>query len=171
MEACAVTSLLGLDTAKAVGWSFFRSADDPAPVCQTWIAPVRWDSDDYSPFFLAFEEWLKGTISVFKPDMVAWESPVIVPRGGWGEGRGSDENNIRRLIGVVTVAELVCAHLGVPTREVHNSTCKSFMGVSPRKDKDAMVAAVTQLGYSVGDHNQADSVAVALCVYSDLGEA
>lgn len=173
-----MTSALLLDCSKFVGWAFFRSADDPSPTCRTWVAQGLWDSDDYAPYFLAFEDWLVDMLMVLKPGVVGFESPIVVARGGWGEGRGSDENNIRRLIGIVSVLELVCARRKIPCREVHNSTAKSFVGVPTRRAKemtqaqfkDQMIVAMTALGYEVGDSHQADACAVGRVVYSELGE-
>lgn len=161
-----MTSLLTVDASKYVGHSFFASAD-ALPKCGTWIAHGLWNSDIYAPYFLAFENWLLDMLMVLQPDVFGFESPVIVGRR---DGRGSDENNIRRLIGIVSVAELVCARRNIPCYEVHNSTSKSFMGLSRGKDKDGMVVAITRLGYSVGDHNQADACAVGKVIYSMLGE-
>ncbi len=171
-----MTSLLSLDASKFVGRAYFKGAV-AKPLCRTWVADGLWDSDSYAPYFVAFEKWLLEEISVFKPDMLAFESPIVVARGGWGENRGSDENNIRRLIGIVSIAELVAARLGLPCYEVSNSTAKSFAGVPTRRAegmttaqyKDLMVIAMTKLGYECADSHQADSAAVARVVYSDLG--
>jgi hypothetical protein len=67
------------------------------------------------------------------------------------------------------VAELVCARRALRCFEVHNRTAKSFVGLPPEKDKDAIIVAKTALGYEVGDQHQADACAVARVVYSDLG--
>jgi hypothetical protein len=172
-----MTSILSLDCSKYVGRSYFASAG-AMPRCNTWVAQGLWDSDDYAPYFLAFEKWLDDSLMVFKPDVLAFESPIVVARGGWGDGRGSDENNIRRLIGIVSVAELVGARRNLRRFEVTNSTAKSFAGVPTRKPggmsvgqyKDLMVIAMTALGYSVADSHQADSCAVARVVFDMLGE-
>lgn len=161
-----MTSILSLDVSKYCGWSYFKSAD-AKPQCRTWIAEGLWNSDDYSPYFVAFEEWLMNMIQVFQPDVVAWESPIILPRR---DGRGSDENNVRRLIGIVSIAELVCARLRIRCFEAHNQTCKAFVGVSRFKDKNAMIVAMTERGYEVADQHQGDACAVALVVFSQLEE-
>lgn len=139
------------------------------PKCRTWVANGLWNSDDYAPYFVAFEDWLTDMLTVLQPDVFAFESPIVVATGGWGEGRGSDENNIRRLIGIVSVAELVCARRKVPCYEVHNSTAKSHAGLKRGKDKEGMIVTMTALGYEIGDQHQADACAVGRVVYSDLG--
>lgn len=162
-----MASLLSIDASKFVGWAFFKNAADK-PLCRTWVAEGLWNSDDYAPYFLAFEKWLEEQLMVFRPDIFAFESPIVVPRR---EGRGSDENNVRRLIGIVSVAELVCARRKIPCYEVHNQTAKSFVGLQRGKDKDGMIVAMTQRGFSVADSHQSDACAVALVVYYQLGEA
>ncbi len=161
-----MTSLLAIDASKYVGWAFFRSADDK-PKCRTWVARGLWDSDAYADYFAEFEKWLIEMLDVLQPDVFAFESPIVVPRR---DGRGSDENNVRRLIGIVSVAELVCARRGLRCFEVHNQTSKAFVGMPRGKDKDGMVVAMTARGFDVGDSHQADAAAVALVVYDELGE-
>jgi hypothetical protein len=164
-----VTSLLAIDASKYVGWAYFRDPADK-PLCRTWVADGLWDSDDYGPYFAAFEGWLRDMLVVHRPGVFAFESPIVASRGGWGKGRGSDENNVRRLIGIVSVAELVCARRGLRCMEVNNKSAKAFAGVSRFKDKDGMVVAMTALGYEVGDSHQSDACAIARVVYSQLGE-
>lgn len=162
-----MTSLLSIDASKYVGWSFFTSAD-AKPKCRTWVAQGLWDSEDYAPYFLAFETWLIEMLVVLNPDVFAFESPIVVSRR---DGRGSDENNVRRLIGIVSVAELVCARRNLPCYEVHNQTAKAFVGASSHKDKVDMIVRMTALGFDVADQHQADAAAVALVVFDQLGEA
>src|SRR5258708_20647079 len=102
-----MTSLLAIDASKFVGWAHFASPT-AMPKCRTWVAQELWNSDEYAAYFLEFEEWLNGMLSLLQPDVFAFESPIVVATGGWGDDRGSDGNNIRRLIGIVSVAELLC---------------------------------------------------------------
>lgn len=168
-----MTSILGLDCSKFVGRAFFRSADDKAPLCKTWQAKDTWLSEDYGSYFAETEEHVVDLLMTFNPEVVAFESPLLLARI---ENRGTDEQNIRRLVGVVSIIEKVCHQRGVKCMEVNVSTAKSFMGVPTRKPKDMswgdykslMIIAVTEFGYEVADSHQADAIAVALCVYSDL---
>lgn len=159
-------SILALDASLYVGWAYF-SSPDAKPKCRTWVAPAGlWKSENYAPYFLAFEDWLLEMLNVMQPDILAFESPVV---GNFGPGRGSDENNLRRLIGIVSIAELVAARRNIKCYEAHNQTCKAFMGVSSRKDKGGMIVAITERGYAVADQHQADACSVALVVLHDLG--
>lgn len=161
-----MSSLLAIDASKYVGWSYFASAG-AKPKCRTWVAQGLWNSDEYAPYFLAFETWLTEMLDVMQPDVFAFESPIVMPKR---EGRGSDENNVRRLIGIVSVAELVCARRGLRCYEVHNQTAKAFVGASSRKDKVDMIVRMTERGYDCADQHQADACAVALVTYDQLGE-
>lgn len=171
-----MASLFTLDASKYVGWSYF-SGPAAIPKCRTWVArDGLWASDNYAPYFLEFEKWFLDMLDVLQPDMVGFESPIVVSRGGFGDGRGSDENNIRRLIGIVSIIELTCARRGIPCYEVNNQTAKQFMGINHRRQegesvgqyKDRMIVAITALGFLVADSHQADSAAVGLVIYDDL---
>lgn len=167
-----MTSVLALDASKYVGHAYFKSAQ-ALPVCRTWVAHGLWDSDNYAPYFLAFEKWLIDMLTVLQPDVLAFESPIVIGRR---DGRGSDENNIRRLIGIVSVAELVAARRNLRCYEIHNQTAKSFVGVINRKPPDMtvaqyksqMVTAMTNRNFAVADSHQADACALALVVFDML---
>lgn len=166
-------SVLGLDCSKYIGWALFRSADDRAPRCRTWQAKDTWLSEDYGNYFAETEAWLLDMLATFQPDILAFESPILMPKR---DGRGSDEQQVRRLVGVVAVIEKVAYQKAIRCFEVHNQTAKSFMGVAGRRPegvtqqqfKDRMLNAITAMGIECGDNHQADAAAVALCVYSDL---
>jgi len=168
-----MTSLYCLDISMSAGRAFFDSPT-ALPKCKTWKARSPWDTPEYASYFLELENWFLDELSVFKPDIVGFESPVI---GSFGAGRGSDENNLRRLIGAVTVIELACAREAIPCHEAHVQTCKAFMGIPGRRPqdmtvgqyKDLMTIAMSRRGFACADSHQADAVAVALVVYSDLG--
>lgn len=170
-----MSSVLSLDCSKFIGWAFFRSADDKAPKCRTWQAKDTWLSEEYGNYFSETESWLIDMVRTFKPDMLVFESPLLLPRK---DGRGTDEQQVRRLIGVVAIVEKVAYQLKVRCMEVNVQTAKAFMGVGGRKPegmsaadyKNRMVVAVTALGYEAADSHQSDAIACALCVYSDLGE-
>lgn len=145
------------------------------PRCGTWVGKDSWLSDAYGSYFAEFEEWLLGMLVVTKPDILAFESPILLQRQ---KGRGTDEQQVRRLVGVVSVAEKVAYQRNIRCEEAHNQTSKAFMGVSGRRPegmtkgeyKDQMLLAMVNRGYACADSHQADSCAIALVVYSMLGE-
>lgn len=171
-----MTSVLGLDCSKSIARAFFRSGDDKAPLCLTKEFKDTWLSDEYGGYFAEVEEWFIDTVTTFQPDVVVFESPLLLPPR---EGRGTDEQQVRRLVGVVSIIEKVCHQRGIRCEEVHVQTAKSYMGVPGRRPKDMtksdyknlMVIAVTEFGYEVRDDHQADAIAIALVLYDQLGES
>lgn len=168
-----MASLLALDASKFVGWSLWASPVDK-PHCRTWEAVSAWNTEDYGPYLFEFKTWLTGMLDLHRPEVLAFESPIVV--ASWGKGRGSDENNIRRLINVVGIAELMAYERNLVCVEVNNQTAKAYVGVSARRSgmsdaeyKGQMINAMTKRGYRVADSHQADSCAVALVAYDDLG--
>lgn len=169
-----MTSVLALDASRWIGYAFFKSSD-AKPVCRTWQAKDTWLSDEYGGYFAETEAWLLDMIATFSPDVLAFESPILVNRR---EGRGTDEQQVRRLVGVVSVIEKVAYQRKIKCLEIHNQTAKSFMGVAGRKAegespamyKSRMIVAVAALGYECADSHQSDAVAIARVVFSDLGE-
>ena len=169
-----MTSVLALDASRYIGSAYFKSSDAP-PLCRTWKAKDSWLSDEYGSYFAETEQWLEDMLTFFHPDVLAFESPILLQRR---EGRGTDEQNVRRLVGVVSIIEKVAYQRKIKCLEIHNQTAKSFMGVAGRKAegetpamyKSRMIVAVAALGYECADSHQSDAVAIARVVYSDLGE-
>lgn len=168
-----MASLLALDASSFVGWSLWKSPADKQPHCRTWESVSPWNTEDYGPYLFEFKTWLTGMLDLHRPEILAFESPIIA---SFGEGRGTDENNIRRLINVVGIAELMAYERDLVCMEVHNQTAKAYVGVSARRGnmtmaeyKGQMITTMTKRGYRVADSHQADACAVALVAYYDLG--
>lgn len=169
-----MTSVLALDASRFIGSAYFN-ASDAQPLCRTWKAKDAWLSEEYGSYFAETEQWLIDMLTFFHPDVLAFESPILMPRR---EGRGNDEQNVRRLVGVVSIIEKVAYQRKIRCLEVHNQSAKSFMGVAGRRGenetpgqyKSRMICAVANRGYDCADSHQSDAVAIALVCYSDLGE-
>lgn len=170
-----MVSILGLDCSKSCGFAFFKSAE-AKPLCGTWVARDSWLSDQYGGYFDEFEKWLDDRITVFKPEVLAFESPLLLQRH---KGRGTDEQQIRRLVGVVSIAEKLAHQRSIPCHEVNVQTAKAMFdipgrrpeGMSKGEYKDLMLLAMTNLGVACADSHQADAAALSLVVYDSLGEA
>ncbi len=160
-----MTSLLALDCSRSTGWCFFAGAA-AKPICRTWKAADTWASDVYGSYFAEFEAWLSDALATFTPDVVAFESPILMQRVA---GRGTDERQVRRMVGVAAIIEKVAFQRKLRCFEVNNKVAKAHAGLGPYKDKNGMIVAMTRLGYDIGDEHQADAAAVARVVYSDLG--
>jgi hypothetical protein len=169
-----MTSLLAIDASKAVGVAFFASPT-AKPQCQTWHGRGSWDSDEMGSFFSEFESWLIDLLRVMRPQILAFESPLLLPRQ---KGRGTDEQQVRRLIGMATIAEKVAYQTVIRCWEVNVQDVKSHAGVPGRRPegmtkgqyKDLMTIAMTALGYECADSHQSDAACVARVVYDQLGE-
>ncbi len=144
------------------------------PKCRTWHGKDSWLSDDYGPYFDEAEKFIIDEITVFDPKIVAFEAPLLLPRR---EGRGTDEQQVRRLVGVVSIIEKVAYQMHRECREINVQDTKFIAGIPSRRPKDMtygqykdlMTIAMTKLGYAVADDHQADACAVGRVVYSDLG--
>ena len=157
--------LLALDCSRSIGWCFFADAK-AKPTCRTWKAADTWASDLYGSYFSEFEVWLNDALMRFTPDVLAFESPILMPRVA---GRGTDERQVRRMVGVAAIIEKVAYDRRVRCFEVNNRVAKAFVGLGPYKDKNGMIVAMTQKGFSVADSHQSDACAVALVVYDQIG--
>lgn len=157
-------SVLALDCSTFVGWAYF-SADGAAPKCGTWKAPKAWAVEDYGLRFAKFHNWLADMLTTFRPDALAFESPVL-PRGS--QGLVTTEHTLRTLIGLVSVAELVTHLRGVRCFEVNVATAKKMLTGNGRAEKADMVIAATSRGFDVGDDHQADACAVGLVALANM---
>lgn len=169
-----MTSMLSFDASRAIGRAYFGSAHE-MPKCRTWHGKDSWLSDDYGRYFDEAEKLIVDEIRMFNPKIVAFEAPLLLPRR---EGRGTDEQQVRRLVGVVSIIEKVAYQLQRECHEVNVQDTKFIAGIPSRRPKDMtygdykelMVIAMTKLGYEVADDHQADAAAVARVVYDQLGE-
>jgi len=145
------------------------------PKCGTWTARDTWLSDEYGSYFAEFEEWLEDKMAVMQPDILAFESPLLLQRH---KGRGTDEQQVRRLVGVVSIAEKVAYQRKRRCEEVNVQVAKSFFdipgrrpeGMSKNEYKDLMLNVMTQRGFACADNHQGDACSIALVVYDMLGE-
>ncbi len=167
-----MVSILSLDASRSCGWSYF-SGPTAMPKCGTWMARDTWLSDEYGFYFTEFEEWLEGILDLMKPDIVAFESPLLLQRQ---KGRGTDEQQIRRLVGVVSIAEKVAYQRKKRCEEVNVQTAKSFFeipgrrpeGMSKGEYKDLMLLEMTNRNFPCADSHQADACSIALVIYDML---
>lgn len=167
-----MASLLAMDFSKHCGFAYFKSGE-AKPLCWTWHGSETWLSEEYGGLFSGFEKTLKEAIMVYKPEVIAFESPLLIANI---PGRGTDEQQVRRLVGMAAIIEKVAYDAKLRCMEAHVQTVKSFIGIPGRRPqgmtptvyKDLMVIAMTRRNFSVADSHQADAAGVGLCVYSDL---
>lgn len=163
-----MSRVLALDCSSFIGWALFDSRTG-VPMFDTWRAPRSY-LGDFGRTFVAFEAWLVGMVSTHQPDVIAFEAPITWVVDGSSNHPHSSSDQVRLLVGMATVVELVAtrAHrrcIEVPVPEVK----KRLTGSGWAKKRD-VVNAVVKLGHLVEDDHQADAIGVALVAYDHLGE-
>lgn len=160
---------LGLDISTYTGWALF-AGDDALPVCGTYRLP-KCAPADYGTRGLALGRWLKTHVGLHLPNLIAFESPLVMMPGGQGKSF-TTAHVIRLQIALATVIEVTARGLGVPCVEVATASAKKTMVGYGRKPKDApadfdwgkiMMDAAKRRGWPVEDHHQADACAVVMC--------
>ena len=155
--------VLALDISTNVGWAVFNGRHSK-PRLDTWRAPMAMVGH-YGRRLSAFEEWLRGKISLLQPELVAFESPIFVK---WSSDLATNEHTIRLLIGLASITELVCYRASVRCIEVHSQTAKKRLAGNSRAKKNQMVAAAVKAGFEVANDHEADACAVALAAYDHV---
>jgi hypothetical protein len=160
--------VLALDCSSSVGFALFGSPT-ARPTLGTWHMPTRFALDDFGARFGAMRDWLSPFVATARPDVLAFEAPitwVITDRSG---APNSSAGQVRLLVGLVAVVELVANDMAVRCIEVAVHDAKRRLAASSRAKKRDMAAAAVRAGYAIADHHQADAVAVALVAYDHLG--
>lgn len=151
--------LLALDLATNTGVAFWRPGYKV--VLKTIQLPFR--GDDLGPGFLKLEDVMEMALRDNQPISVVFESPILMM------GRKDDNKptttiqTVRKLVGLVAVAELIATRHGSPVMEVSVSAWrKHFLGRTPRKDtaKTDTIAMCRLLGLDPKDDNQADAFGI-----------
>jgi crossover junction endodeoxyribonuclease RuvC len=104
-------------------------------------------------FLAIYIDWLSDRITVFAPDAIAFEAPILTA------GK-TDIQTARKLMSLSGCTELIAYRREIPAREVDNATIKKWFAGHGRADKNTMVRACVALGFDPrGDHNTADAIA------------
>ena len=153
--------LLALDLSTHVGWAFFAERN-AAPLLDTWHAPERHKSarDDFGPMALAFESWLIKMLLDHRPDVVAFEAPILPRTRVFQKQRA-----IRMSYGWAFITEKVCFGYGKRCIEAHPSTVKVALARSGKASKKQMVAAAVRRDFIVATEHEADACGVALVAF------
>jgi Holliday junction resolvasome RuvABC endonuclease subunit len=96
-------------------------------------------------------DWLKDNVT--STTVVVAEKPHA----------GQFFNAVRKLFGLLAVAELYCEQVGCPFHLVSPTPIKKFWTGSGKANKAAMKAATVERGLKISNHNVND--AFALCYY------
>jgi crossover junction endodeoxyribonuclease RuvC len=150
--------LLALDLSTHVGWAFFADRST-LTAHDTWHAPERHKSarDDFGPMFLAFESWLIKMLLDHRPDVVAFEAPILPRTRIFQKQRA-----IRMSYGFASHTEKVCFGYGKRCIEAHPSTVKVALAGNGKASKKQMIAAAVRRDFIVATEHEADACGVAL---------
>lgn len=151
--------LLALDLSSNVGWCFYDGRTS-RPIFDTLVLPERQGRDIYGPTFARFEAWLRATIKLHAPALVAFEAPILPRTRVFQKQRA-----IRLSYGFAASVERVCSELNLRCIECHPSTVKVRLAGHGTARKHHMVAAAGRLGFDVVTDHEADAIGVALVAF------
>ena len=148
--------LLALDIATVSGFAI-DGPEDWKPLTGTVRCTA--DGDDYGRAYVAFERWLTDFIAVHRPDVMAFEAPLIVG-GRSGTSRPTNHGTARLLFGLSAVAELVGNRAGLRVFECHIQTVRRHFTGNGRCQKAEVRARCRTLGWDVQSNDAADAAAI-----------
>ena len=140
------------------------AGDDP-PL----TASVRFDVSSRGAVGAAYLGWLRDRLLASRPDLVAYEAPIMSARA-----KGSTDT-LMILTGLAFLTETICDMKGVPVISVAAPTWrKAFLGEGfPDDPKARAVAMCRSLGWRVQTEDEADACGVwtwAHLLYGDARE-
>jgi Holliday junction resolvasome RuvABC endonuclease subunit len=158
--------VLAFDCSSRTGWASFANGS-AHPALGSFDLP---SGMDYGARNLEMIGRVRVLIDRFKPDVVAFEAPIFLPRDKW--------HTRRLLTGLVNMVELAAAERGLRCIEVDPSMVKTVM-CGPRRrigrsrkfkaaSKEDMVIAAVNMGWHVADDHQADACGVAVATFGHL---
>jgi Holliday junction resolvasome RuvABC endonuclease subunit len=149
--------VLGVDIATNSGFAVDLISGGEKPLTGTFRAEHF--GDELGRAFVVFERWLEDMIRVHRPEVLAFEAPLVFG-GRDGSTRHTTHQTIRKLFGLASIAELVGYRAELQVFECHiQSVRKHFVG-SGRADKREVLHRCRVLGWPVADDNAADAAAV-----------
>lgn len=126
-------------------------ASDGEPVYGTLHLPKT--GDDIGAFLLPFNQWIRDWIAVHALELIVFEAPLLT-RGK------TTPSTARKLMGLATFTEFVCADLSIRCSETNISSVKLFFAGSGRADKSDMMHVARKYGWSPRDDNQGDALGI-----------
>ena len=115
----------------------------------------------------SFAKWLREILILEKPDLVAFEAPLVMATGS------ASMDSIRLLTGLAFQVEVICAIREITCQPVQvQSWRKVFLGHGrPANPKKAALAMCAVLGWDVGgSHDRADAVGVWTFAHYKYGD-
>lgn len=153
--------VLALDLATKLGFCFGTDADG---VIEHGSYKLPSTGADIGKFLFAYRNWLDRALSVYLPDELVFEMPILPSTANLG--------TLRKLYSLCGFTELLCQDRHVAVREANLSDIRRhFVGVVrapntiPRLQrrkwlKDLTVTKCSELGFRTEDDNDADALAL-----------
>jgi crossover junction endodeoxyribonuclease RuvC len=157
-----VKRVLALDLSSHTGWATDAPGGGDKPL--SGVVDLPMDGEELGRAFNSFRLWFCDAVTVHKPEILAFEAPLM-PRGG---NFMTSEQTVRFLIGLAAHAEELGHAWQLETYEVNVQTVKKFFAGTGHATKADMVARCNQIGWPVRNHNAADALAVFAFVKSSL---
>ncbi len=157
VASAASVSLLALDLGTTTGWAL-RSSDGGIASGALSLQPSRYDGGGMR--YLRFRNWLgqlrrdTGPIGAIHFEEVRRHA-------------GTDAAHV--FGGLLATLTAWCEETGVPYQGVPVGTIKRFVANKGNANKQAVMAAVRQRGFSPADDNEADALAILLWAIATEG--
>lgn len=151
---------LDLATVSGAAWDGPGGA---APLSASYRMPKPGGLDgagrDYGAAFDGFETWLLRLIHKVRPATMVFEGPIPTNRTRKQGAPTINQDTIRLLYGVLTIAEKLGRQCGVPdVREIGVSTWKRQFAGNGHAKKPEVIARCRQLGWTPANDHEADAM-------------
>lgn len=138
--------ILALDIAKTTGWAISKG--------ETTIVSgsIKFTQTDFGELAFAFKKWISGKLDRERPDLVAYEAPVV-----------KHAHAAKILIGLSWMVVLACQERGIPCVSVNNTSVKKFfVGAVCGKDTKPYPVTVEaeRRGHCPQTTDEADAIAI-----------
>ncbi len=148
--------ILALDTASATGWCYGDTAEPNASL-EYGTQKFKVHDKELGPFAVDFDFWLDELIDRARPELIAFEAPIL--RIG-GPRPMTSVAGARLMMGLTWHVEFRAAKWDIKCRECDLQRVKQFWTGDGRAKKDQMVRMAEIYGYKPQDDNQADALAI-----------
>jgi Holliday junction resolvasome RuvABC endonuclease subunit len=148
--------VLAMDVATVAGWA----GDGPngKPVGGTIIA--RSEADDVETAYVEYRDQLHGLITLNRPDMLIFESPMPFAGGSKFANIMATAQTVRKLMGLVAITGELAKRMGLDVAEESVSTVRKHFCGDGRAKKPDVQRRCDLLGWSYKDNNHADALAL-----------
>jgi len=148
--------VLALDLTTNTGWAVDRPDGGEKPLIGTHRLPSG--GKEYGYALLALADWVLSMIEVHKPDVVAFEAPLMFGRGG--PTRPTNVDTVRRMLGSASIAEYVATDLDLTVFETDVQTWRRHFVANGRANKSDVIHRCRLLSWGVLDDNQGDACGI-----------